>query len=142
MSRISNAEAREKKIVIAVLIALPFIAVRLAYSLIAVLGHSSNFNLITGSVAILVVMGVLMEAAVVTIYLVTGWKTEAKSDSGAITSRPWKANLSTPASQQTRPSRGFSQGRQPRGPIHGLVGMAMAAATHHDHRDMERGQAR
>ena len=142
LSRISDAEAGEKKVVVAVLIALPFIAVRLVYSLIAVLGHSSDFNLITGSVAIFVVMGVLMEAAVIIIYLFTGWKTEAKSGSGPIANRRWKGNLSAPAPQQTRRSRGFSQGRQPRGPIHGLVGLAMAAAQNRGDGDVERGQAK
>ena len=62
---------------LAVTLALPFILVRLACSGLAALGHDHDFNLIDGSVALMFVMSVLMEFAVVFIYLLVGAKTES-----------------------------------------------------------------
>jgi hypothetical protein len=109
----------EKRLAIAVIIALPFIAVRISYSVLAVFLHNHDFSLINGSVTIWVVMSVLEEFLVVIIYLVVGWKAEAlpANKRGPLTSRQWKGSLN-PAQ---------SGGRR-QGPIHTLVSMAVAAA--------------
>lgn len=126
-AKLSNAPSQDKRLVWAVLIALPFIFVRLVYSLISVYAKNRHFNLITGSVAIKVVMSVLEEMAVVILYLVIGWKTDslAAADRGPIASRPWKGSLFGGAS-----GRGGSGGRRRQGPIHALVGAGIAAAQH------------
>lgn len=123
-SKLSHAESGEKRLLLAVILALPFILVRLAYSTLAALTHFHDFNLLTGSVAIFAIMAVAMEFAVILIYLVTGWKTNVipASQRGPIMSRPWKGNLDGAIS---RP--GGRRGRR-YGPIHGLVSAAVAAA--------------
>ena len=126
--KLSNAPSGEKRLVWAVIIALPFILVRLIYSLISVFSHDRHFNLITGSVAILVVMAVLEEMAVVLIYLVIGWKTDTltPTNRGPIASRPWKGSLFGGG------GAGGGNGRRRRqGPIHALVGAGISAAQHH-----------
>jgi hypothetical protein len=124
---LSNAPSDEKRLVWAVIIALPFILVRLIYSLISIFSHNHHFNLVSGSVVILVVMAVLEEMAVVSLYLVIGWKsnTLTSSNRGPIVSRPWKGNLA---------GRGGAKGgngrRRRQGPIHALVGAGIAAVQH------------
>jgi hypothetical protein len=125
--KLSNAPSDEKRLVWAVIIALPFILVRLIYSLISVFSHNRHFNLITGSVAVWVVMSVLEEMAVVFIYLVIGWKTDTltPTDQGPIASRPWKGNLAGGGG-----ARGGNGRRRRQGPIHALVSAGIAAAQH------------
>jgi hypothetical protein len=115
-----SSHTGEKRLAIAVIIALPFIAVRISYSLLAVFLHNHDFSLINGSVAIWVVMSVLEEFLVVIIYLIVGWKAEAlpANKRGPLTSRQWKGSLN-PAQ---------SGGRR-QGPIHTLVSMAVATAS-------------
>ena len=126
-----SSHTGEKRLAIAVIIALPFIAVRISYSLLAVFHHNHDFNLINGSVTIQVVMAVLEEFLVVIIYLIVGWKAEAlpADKRGPLTSRQWKGSLN-PAQ---------SGGRR-QGPIHTLVGMAVAAKNDRAQgHDVERG---
>ena len=122
--KLSHAESGEKRLLLAVILALPFILVRLVYSTFAALTHFHDFNLLTGSVVIFTIMAVAMEFAVILIYLVTGWRTNVipASQRGPIMSRPWKGNLDGAIS---RP--GGRRGRR-QGPIHGLVSAAVAAA--------------
>jgi hypothetical protein len=126
-----SSHTSEKRIAIAVIIALPLIAVRIIYSLLAVFLHNHDFSLINGSVTIWVVMAVLEEIFVVIIYLIVGWKAEAlpANQRGPLTSRPWKGPLN-PAQ---------SSGRR-QGPIHTLVDMAVAAASDRTQgHDVEKG---
>lgn len=125
--KLSNAPSDDKRLVWVVIIALPFILVRLIYSLISVFSHNRHFNLITGSIAILVVMSVLEEMAVVFIYLVIGWKidTLTPTDRGPIASRPWKGNLAGGGG-----ARGGNGRRRRQGSIHALVGAGIAAVQH------------
>jgi len=126
-----SSHTGEKRIAIAVIIALPFIAVRIIYSLLAVFLHNHDFSLINGSVTIWVVMAVLEEFFVVIIYLAVGWKAEAlpAHKRGPLTSRQWKGPLNPTQS-----------GGRRQGPIHTLVGMAVAAKRDHAQgRDVERG---
>jgi hypothetical protein len=67
----------EKALIIAIGAALPFLLTRLLYSLIACFAtNASSFNLVTGSVAINLVMAVLEEIVIVAIYTITGIKLE------------------------------------------------------------------
>ena len=67
----------EKALIIAVAAGLPFLLVRLLYTLIACFAHNaSSFNLVSGSVATNLVMAVFQEILVVAIYIITGIKLE------------------------------------------------------------------
>jgi hypothetical protein len=82
----------EKRISMFVIIALPFILVRLAYSALAVFVHNHTFNIIDGSVAVHAFMAVLEEFIVVGLYLILGWMLSGLNadEQGPIASRPWK----------------------------------------------------
>ncbi|MCJ1280223.1 hypothetical protein MMC21_008050 [Puttea exsequens] len=145
-TKLSRAEMGEKRLLLAVILALPCILVRLAYSALAVLTHHHEFNLLTGSVAIFVIMAVAMEFIVIVIYLVTGWTIKvvatSSSQSRPIMSRPWKGNSDGAIprqggkgqeSRKVGPVRAMvshagRQGGRRQGPIHALVGAAVAAA--------------
>lgn len=60
---------------LAVLVALPLIAVRLIYSILTVFLHNHDFSIIHGSVAIWAVMAVLEEIVVVLVYVTVGLMT-------------------------------------------------------------------
>jgi len=64
----------EGAIIAAVALALPFLTVRILYSLLAVFSHDAKFNAVTGSTTIDLFMAVLTEAVVVLIYLICGLK--------------------------------------------------------------------
>ena len=70
--KLLHAGSGEMQLLLAVILALPFILVRLVYSTLAPLTHFHGFGLLTGSVAIFAIMAVAMEFTVVLIYLVTG----------------------------------------------------------------------
>ena len=129
----------ERYLAFAVIVALPFIAVRIVYSLLAVFLHDHDFSLIDGSVPIWVAMAVAEEFLVVIFYLAVGWKAEAlpATKRGPLTSRPWKGDLN-PTSNGGAGQGGRGGRRQ--GPIHSLVGMAVAAASDRAQgQDVERG---
>ncbi len=117
---LSSVDIGDKRLDFAVILALPFILVRLAYSALAIFSHHHEFNLISGSVAIQAIMSVLMEFIVVFIYLLVGWKTDASplARQGPISTRPWKGQLAGAA---------HGARRQRQRPIRGLVGLAMSA---------------
>ena len=120
--KLSRGSTGEKRLVFAVLAALPLIFVRLVYSALSVFAHSHDFNPIDGSIAVLVVMAVLEEFAVVLIYLLVGMKTQpmAAAQLGPITARPWKGDLGSHRSSHRR-----------QGPVHSLIGLAVTAAQAH-----------
>jgi len=135
-----RAPSSEKRLIWAVILAFPFIFVRLVYSLISVFSHKHDFNLVTGSVVIHVFMSVLEEMAVVIIYLAVGWMAETltSAERGPISSRPWKGNWRGGGSTEQHNGRRLRQGdngrrrqggtgRRRQGPIHALVGAGMAA---------------
>lgn len=154
--KFTNTQLGEKSLALAVIVALPFILVRIIYSLLAVFLHNHDFSLLNGSVTIWVVMSVLEEFLVVIIYLAVGWRAEAlpASSRGPLTSRQWKGGLK-PAAQNGESTRqqgqrsgpihsvlGRAGGGRRQGPIHSLVGMAVEAAserTKGGHHDVERG---
>lgn len=126
-TKLSNGPGGEKKLVVAVLVALPFIFVRIIYSLLSVFSHNHHFNIFTGSVAILVVMAILEEMIVVWLYLLIGWtldKAVVTPVRGPLVSRPWKGNLGDGDGAQGK------NRRRRQGPIHALVYEGVAAAQH------------
>ena len=121
--KLSNAPSRDKWLAWAVIIAIPFVSVRLIYSLISVFAHNRHFNLLTGSVVIHVFMALLEEMAVVVVYLAVGWKAEALTSStqGPIAGRAWKGSLAGGNGGQA------GHGRRKRGgPIYTLVSTGVA----------------
>lgn len=71
--KISLATAQERRILVAILVAFPFIVVRLLYSICTVFVHDKHFNIVTGSVTIRFGMGILEEFIVVVVYLGLGF---------------------------------------------------------------------
>jgi hypothetical protein len=157
-----SSHTGEKRLALAVIVALPFILVRIIYSLLAVFLHNHDFSLINGSVAIWVVMAVLEEFLVVIIYLAVGWTADTlpATQRGPLTSRQWRGGLNPvknggtapagmaqgpapgPTGQRQGPIRGMlgQNGGRRQGPIHSLVGMAVAAASERSKgHDVERG---
>lgn len=125
---VSSVRYGDNRIVWAVVIAMPLILIRLIYTLLTVFHHDHLFNIVSGSVTVLVLMDVLEEILVVAIYLFIGWKTEAapKTARGPIESRPWKGQLAGAAGP------GGPQ-RHRQGPIHTLLQAGIEAA--HGSRD-------
>lgn len=69
---VSHAEKGEKRLFIAVIISLPFILVRLIYSIISTFTHNHSFNLLTGSVTVVLCLALIEEFIVVVVYEGTG----------------------------------------------------------------------
>ncbi|KGO47293.1 hypothetical protein PEX1_027560 [Penicillium expansum] len=81
---ISVMVSSQKRIFLCVLLALPFIAVRILYSLICDFGNNPQFSLISGDPEIQLVMATFEEFVVVLIYTILGVITP-KSVSNAVT---------------------------------------------------------
>ena len=62
----------EKRIVYAVLAALPLIAVRLLYSLLADFANNSTFNILFGNATVQLCMAIIEEMIVVVFFLIAG----------------------------------------------------------------------
>ena len=67
-SSISHAEPGEKRVLLAVALSLPLLLVRLMYGAVYIFGNSSEFNSLSGSVSILLFMGLFEEMGIVLIY--------------------------------------------------------------------------
>lgn len=92
---------KERRVPLAVALALPFILVRLIYSVLSVFLHNHLFSIATGSSTVRLGMAVIEEFVVVALYVILGLfvdKMDA-STKGAIASRPWKAKKGTKARQ-------------------------------------------
>jgi hypothetical protein len=115
-----------KRIMLAVILALPLILVRLIFSLLVVFHHGYDFNTVSGSVVVWALMAVMEEILVVLIYLFVGWTSEAVAMDarGPVASRPWKGNSANGA------GRVGARGRMRQGPIHRAV--ATAQGNKHD----------
>ena len=99
--KISIVPNKERRVPIAIAVALPFICVRLLYSVLSVFIHNHLFSTATGSVPIRVGMSVIEEFIVVTVYAVMGLlvdKLDAASK-GPIASRPWSGKKKLRAHQ-------------------------------------------
>lgn len=84
---------KERRIPIAIGLALPFIVVRLTYSVLSVFVHNRLFSVATGSATVRLGMAVVEEFVVVAIYVILGILVDKldASSKGLIASRPWKA---------------------------------------------------
>ncbi|KAH7386926.1 hypothetical protein DE146DRAFT_702011 [Phaeosphaeria sp. MPI-PUGE-AT-0046c] len=98
---------QERRVPVAILLALPFILVRLIYSGCAVFLHTHLFNPVTGNVVVRVVMAIVEEFVVVTIYIALGFLVTKlhPTAQGPIAGREWK-NKNTRGERRVR--------RQPR----------------------------
>ncbi|KAJ4321450.1 hypothetical protein N0V94_002883 [Neodidymelliopsis sp. IMI 364377] len=96
--RASIIPDKERRIPLAIALALPFILVRLVYSVLSVFLHSHLFSVATGSVPVRVCMAVIEELIVVAVYVLLGFyvdKMDAAS-TGSIASRPWSKKRVNP----------------------------------------------
>ncbi|KAH7074522.1 hypothetical protein BKA63DRAFT_603434 [Paraphoma chrysanthemicola] len=94
---------KERRVAVAIVLALPFILVRLIYSACAVFLHDHLFNIVTGNVAVLFVMAVAMEFIVVAIYILLGFVVDKvdSADQGPIAGRAWKNKKTNRKSRQS-----------------------------------------
>ncbi|KAH8588185.1 hypothetical protein B0O99DRAFT_477940, partial [Bisporella sp. PMI_857] len=69
---ISHAEAGEKRILVAIASSLPFILVRLIYSIMSAFSHNKHFSIMNGSVTVLLCVALVEELIVVLIYETMG----------------------------------------------------------------------
>lgn len=84
---------KERRVPIAIGLALPFILVRLVYSILSVFIQDHLFSVAKGSAAVRLGMAVVEEIVVVAVYILLGMfvvKLDA-SNKGPIASRPWSA---------------------------------------------------
>ena len=65
---IRHAEQGERRVLLAVLLSLPFLLVRCIYSALAVFANKERFSLIDGDVTVLLCMALLQEMVVVVLY--------------------------------------------------------------------------
>ena len=89
---VGSAPRQERRIPVAVGLAMPLILTRLAYSTLAVFLHDKTFSVVGGSVPVRAGMAVVEEMLVAVIYVGLGF-TLRKLDAheqGELTSRPWK----------------------------------------------------
>ena len=82
---IRHAEQGERRILLAVLLSLPFLLVRCVYSALAIFSNEKKFDLMDGDVTVVLCMALLQEAVVVVLYEGAGLMlkkgTEAKEQS-------------------------------------------------------------
>jgi hypothetical protein len=71
-SSISHAEHGERRLLMAIVLALPFLLVRLIYSIFSTFTHEQSFNLLDGSVTVLLCVALIEEFIVVLIFEGTG----------------------------------------------------------------------
>jgi hypothetical protein len=96
--RASTVPNKERRIPLAIALALPFVLVRLVYSVLSVFLHSHLFSVATGSVPVRVAMAVIEELIVVAVYVLLGFfvdKMDAAA-TGPIASRPWNKKRVNP----------------------------------------------
>jgi hypothetical protein len=123
---LSSSSSDEKRLVLAVGVALPLILIRLTYSILAAFTHNHDFNLFTGSVAIYVVMAVLEQYAVVGIYLLVGLVSPVipRTQQGPILTRPRKGGND---GGEAGFKGGVSRGRERQGIVGNLVSLGADA---------------
>lgn len=82
MRQTSVVPAKERRVPVAIIFALPLVLVRLVYSACNVFIHNHLFNIVTGNVAILVCMAVIEELIVVAIYTALGFFVDKVDENG------------------------------------------------------------
>ncbi len=116
---LSLVEKGEQRLIIVVAISLPFILIRLIYSLLVVFAKNPRFNIVTGSVTINFVMAVLEEFVVAILCISVGLSLQVrpKSNEPINTAHQSDKLSGRIVSQQVRP-------RRRGGPIAQLIGLA------------------
>ena len=117
---------KERRVPLFVLLALPFIFVRLAYSTCEVFTHSHWFNPVAGNVVILIVMAILEEFVVVMLYIILGFLVNEldASTQGPITRRQRNSRKGKTNAYHVRNNdypRVRREERDTVGQIHGVV---------------------
>ncbi|KAF2623477.1 hypothetical protein BU25DRAFT_349861 [Macroventuria anomochaeta] len=99
----SAVPSKERRVPIAITLALPFILVRLTYSMLSVFVHDHLFSVATGSVPVRTGMAVIEEFIVVAVYVILGLLVDKldASTRGPIASRPWNARKRKMSQQAT-----------------------------------------
>lgn len=77
---LSRLKRGEMGVMLAVLASLPFLAVRVLYSLLADFKHDSTFNIIDGNVWVQLAMALIMELIVAVMYILAGGAAEKFED--------------------------------------------------------------
>jgi hypothetical protein len=65
---ISHAEEGEKRLLLAIAISLPFLLVRLIYSIMSTFTHNKSFNLLSGNVTVILCVALIEEFIIVVVY--------------------------------------------------------------------------
>ena len=73
LPKTSAVPKKERRVPVAITIALPFILIRLIYSACVTFIHNHTFNNITGSVGVFVGMAVIEEFVVIAVYVILGF---------------------------------------------------------------------
>ncbi|KAG9246736.1 hypothetical protein BJ878DRAFT_559497 [Calycina marina] len=68
----SHASPGEKRILLSIAVSLPFLLVRLLYSVISTFSHGTSFNILSRSVAVLVCVAMIEEFIIIIVYEGTG----------------------------------------------------------------------
>jgi hypothetical protein len=106
--RTSVVPNQERRVPVAIILALPFVLSRLIYSACSVFLHSHLFNIVTGNVAVRVATAIIEEFIVVAIYIALGFlviKLDAHAQ-GPIAGREWKNKKSRGRKRLRRHSTG------------------------------------
>jgi hypothetical protein len=106
---------KERRVPIAIMFALPFVLVRLIYSACSVFLHSHYFNVVPGSIPVMVAMAVVEEFVVVAIYVALGFFVD-KLDSnqqGTISGKEWKNKNKNGGGGGRGRARKYTGGPQP-----------------------------
>lgn len=89
--KVSRIPSRERRVPLVVALALPFIFVRLIYSILSVFLHNHLFSTAAGSVPVRITMSLIEEFIVVSLYASLGLLVDKldTTTQGPIASRPW-----------------------------------------------------
>lgn len=79
VGRLSAVPRGERRVLLVVGLALPFLAARLVFAALAVFLHNSTFSIVGGSVGVYVGMALVEEVVVVAGYVALGWTLEKVS---------------------------------------------------------------
>ena len=83
LNSLSAVPSGEKRILFGVLLALPFIFVRILYSVLADFIDNSTFTLINGNSTVRLCMSIIEEMIVATLYIATGWTADSVRDNNS-----------------------------------------------------------
>jgi len=104
----SYVPPKERRVPLAVVIALPLLAARLLYTTLAVFVHSDMFNMFSGNIAVHVAMSVVEEFVVVAIYLLLGFAVDRLSSQEQVpSSKPYNRHQAQHQGPPVHPESGY-----------------------------------